>query len=177
VNPFVISPSRRRLSEPRAWQRSGDGSTAVEFALILPVASLLLFGLFEFGRAFYTYNVASSSVRDAARFAARLPANCVTLTAPGDTLRVQKLARTGTVDGTTGLVAGWTDDNSVAVTLSCVANPLSAGTRPYMGRYGELDQVPVVQVTATIPYVPLAGSPLGISLTQIRATHRQVWTE
>jgi Flp pilus assembly protein TadG len=172
-----MSRMRPQWRAPRTWQCSEAGSTAVEFALILPVAAVLLFVLFEFGRAFYTYNVASSSVRDAARFAARLPANCTMLTTGGDELRVQKLARTGTVDGTTGLVAGWTNDASVVVTLSCVANPLNAGTRPYMGRYAEVDQVPVVQVRATVPFMPIVGSLLGIGLTQIRTTHRQVWTE
>jgi TadE-like protein len=157
------------------WLNRQAGSTAVEFALVLPVAIILLFGLFEFGRAFYTYTVASSSVRDAARFAARLPANCTSLTTGGDELRVQKLARTGQVDGTAGLVAGWTNDSSVVVTVSCVANPLSAGSRPYMGRYEDLANVPVVQVRATVPFSPLGGSGLGV--TQIRATHRQVWTE
>ena len=49
----------------RAQQR---GVAIVEFALILPLLLLLSFITFEFGRAFYQYNVLVKSARDAVRF-------------------------------------------------------------------------------------------------------------
>lgn len=166
----------------RRLLRREDGGSAVEFALTLPLLILLAFGLFEAGRAFYTYNVASSSVRDAARFAARL-----TVTCPGgafaggatDQTKVQKLARTGTVDGTTGLVKGWDTDGSVIVNFRCVSNPKSGtpATRPYMGRYAESDEVPVVTVQATVPFSPLFASLVGLNLANIQVHNEQVWTE
>jgi len=161
------------------WRRD-EGASAVEFALTLPLLILLAFGLFEAGRAFYTYNVANSSVRDAARFAARLTATCAGLAGGAtDVTKVQKLARTGTVDGSTGLVKGWDTDGSVTVNFRCVANPKSGtpATRPYMGRYAESDQVPIVSVQATVPFSPLFASLVGLNLLSIQVHNEQVWTE
>jgi Flp pilus assembly protein TadG len=173
--------SRHHLA-PRfyRWLSETHGSSAVEFALILPVMTVLLFGFFEVGRAFYTYSVASSSVRDAARFAARLSVGCGGLSnLATDGPRIQKLARTGRVDGTSGLVSGWNNDASVAVSVSCVANTESGTppSRPYLGRYATVDQVPVVQVVATVPFSPLFASLIGVRLNSMQVTNRQVWTE
>lgn len=43
------------------------GSTAIEFALILPVIATLLFGMIDFGRLLYTKEVLNNAVREAAR--------------------------------------------------------------------------------------------------------------
>ena len=48
------------------------GAVAVEFALVLPLFMLLVFGIIDFGRAYYTLNQIISSVREGARFAAVL---------------------------------------------------------------------------------------------------------
>lgn len=48
-------------------RRSDDGAAAVEFALILPIFSLLLFGLIEFGYYFYTAQTTNSAARETAR--------------------------------------------------------------------------------------------------------------
>jgi Flp pilus assembly protein TadG len=42
----------------------------VEFAIVLPVLLLLVFGIIDFGRALYTQNNLTSAVREGARFAA-----------------------------------------------------------------------------------------------------------
>lgn len=39
-----------------------------EFALLLPVLLLLAFGIFEFGRAYYTYSAISNAARESARY-------------------------------------------------------------------------------------------------------------
>jgi Flp pilus assembly protein TadG len=44
------------------------GVELVELAVVLPLLAILLMGGFEFGRAFYTYNILTKSVRDAARY-------------------------------------------------------------------------------------------------------------
>ncbi len=46
---------------------SQRGSTAIEFALILPVIAALLFGMIDFGRLLYTKEVLNNAVREAAR--------------------------------------------------------------------------------------------------------------
>lgn len=45
------------------------GQTLVEFALILPLFCLIVFGLFDIGRAVYAYNTVSNAARAAARVA------------------------------------------------------------------------------------------------------------
>jgi Flp pilus assembly protein TadG len=47
-----------------------EGVAAVEFALILPVLALLLFGILEFGRVWSQYQVYQGAAREGARCAA-----------------------------------------------------------------------------------------------------------
>ena len=46
------------------------GQSLVEFTLILPVFLILLFGLVDFGRAFYTWQIVTNASREGARAAA-----------------------------------------------------------------------------------------------------------
>ncbi|MEW6751086.1 MAG: TadE/TadG family type IV pilus assembly protein [Candidatus Latescibacterota bacterium] len=50
--------------------RSQSGNAVVEFALVLPILFLLVFGITEFGRALMTSNVLYSAAREGARLAA-----------------------------------------------------------------------------------------------------------
>jgi Flp pilus assembly protein TadG len=50
--------------------RDGGGQGLVEFALIFPLMALMLFGIFDFGRAVYAYNTIANAARDGARVAA-----------------------------------------------------------------------------------------------------------
>ena len=50
-------------------QRDQDGAPAVEFALLLPLLVLLLFGLIQFGIAFNTKIQATNAAREGARMA------------------------------------------------------------------------------------------------------------
>ena len=52
-----------------AWTRQEDGAAAVEFALLLPLLVLLLFGFIQFGTAFNTRIQATNAAREAARAA------------------------------------------------------------------------------------------------------------
>jgi Flp pilus assembly protein TadG len=47
-----------------------DGVAAVEFAIILPVLALILFGVLEFGRAWSQYQLYQGAAREGARCAA-----------------------------------------------------------------------------------------------------------
>jgi Flp pilus assembly pilin Flp len=51
------------------WGRQQDGAAAVEFALLLPLLVLLLFGFIQFGTAFNTRIQATNAAREAARAA------------------------------------------------------------------------------------------------------------
>jgi len=51
-------------------RRGRNGQSLVEFALALPIFLLLLFGLFDMGRAIYSNNTISQAAREATRLAA-----------------------------------------------------------------------------------------------------------
>jgi Flp pilus assembly protein TadG len=50
--------------------RNRKGAAIVEFALVVPLLLLLLWGIVDIGRAFYTLNNLASAVREGARSAA-----------------------------------------------------------------------------------------------------------
>src|SRR5687767_4506400 len=83
------------------------GTAAAEMALSLPLLLILLFGSFELGYYFLSEHVVQKAVRDAARYASRLPMSsypsCDPVTGVTAAARedIQKLARTGHPEGTT----------------------------------------------------------------------------
>jgi Flp pilus assembly protein TadG len=59
-------------------RRNEKGAAAVEFALVVPLVLLLLWGIVDIGRAFYTLNNLASAVREGARTAAVMATNPTT---------------------------------------------------------------------------------------------------
>jgi TadE-like protein len=57
------------FSRMRAFARSNTGSTAVEFAFVAPLLFLLIFGIIEFGRAWWAKNSLEYAADRAARYA------------------------------------------------------------------------------------------------------------
>lgn len=53
----------------RSRGRSGDGQALVEFALVLPLLLLLVFGIVDAGRLIFAYNTVANSARNGARVA------------------------------------------------------------------------------------------------------------
>ncbi len=60
----------RKLMISKRNIRSERGASAVEFALILPVLLLVLFGLIEFGSLYHDYLAITHATREGARMAA-----------------------------------------------------------------------------------------------------------
>jgi len=54
----------------RSLRRSEEGAALVEFAIVLPVLLLLVFGIIDFGRALSAQNSIVAAVNDGARLAA-----------------------------------------------------------------------------------------------------------
>ncbi|MDP8245602.1 MAG: TadE/TadG family type IV pilus assembly protein [Candidatus Hinthialibacter antarcticus] len=58
-------------SKPKkAWNQGERGSATVEFALVLPILMLMLFGIIEFGRVLSVQHLLNTAVREGARMAA-----------------------------------------------------------------------------------------------------------
>jgi Flp pilus assembly protein TadG len=53
----------------RRRSRSSSGNAVIEFALILPLLLLVVFGITEFGRAWFVVNVLATGAREGARLA------------------------------------------------------------------------------------------------------------
>lgn len=89
-----------------------QGQSLVEFALLVPMLVVILFGTVEFGRLWMTMNVLTGAAREGARVAA--------VTAP-NTAQVQTAVNnvlTGAnITGATVTVAGPNAANSVTVTV------------------------------------------------------------
>jgi len=88
------------------------GQSLVEFALLLPMLVVILFGAVEFGRLWMTMNVLTGAAREGARVAA--------VTAPNAALvqtAVNNVLAGANLNGATVTVAGPNAANSVTVTV------------------------------------------------------------
>lgn len=67
----------------RRFCRERDAGPIVEFAVVVPVLLLLLFGIIDFARAFFQRNNLVAAVREGARFAAvqEFPCDAATISA------------------------------------------------------------------------------------------------
>ena len=139
-------------------------------ALVAPFLIAIMFGAMELGYYFYSEHVVVKAVRDGARFASRQTLDdydCTTSNIGGTVVAdTQRVTRTNQVaTGGSARLPGWTNDASVSVTMT----PQPIGT--YGAIYSGMTCVPVVVVTATVPYNSLFGS-LGFNTTgfQLQAT-------
>lgn len=157
--------------------RRTEGSAAAELALVLPLLLLLLYAPLELGYYFMSEHVVQKGVRDAARYAARLPLDnypACTPTAAAETA-IQQVAKAGDPDGdwdndgtADKRIVGWTTPTLTTVTVQCLPND---GT--YSGIYDEFPggEVPIVTVHASVPYPTLFGLiGLGTASLQLNAT-------
>jgi Flp pilus assembly protein TadG len=106
--------------------RDDTATAAVEFALILPLLVVLLFGGSEAGHFVWTQHKLTEGVRDGVRYASRLQIDRVcngatAVLADPELSNIKRVTRTGQVaTGFNGTVPGWTD-SQVTVTVSCQA--------------------------------------------------------
>lgn len=121
------------------WQRARDdrGAAIIEFALVAPLLLVLVWGIIEAGRAFYTINSLASAVRDGARYGA-----ACNLGAPGNTLTL-----TGTACETEirDMVVTAFQPLGPALNTAQVTPTVVGGNR--------------IRVVATYPYQPITPVP------------------
>jgi Flp pilus assembly protein TadG len=145
-----------------------SGAAAAEMALVTPLLLILMFGTFELGHFFLSEHVVQKAVRDAVRYAARLPMSSYPSCAPtaGVQTQIQRVARTGRPDGTVQRLQGWSADTMTTVTMTCD----TSGT--YTGIYTEFPNgVPIITVSASVPYPSLMGT-LGLGNPSLRLNAR-----
>lgn len=161
----------------KLW-RNRRGNVTVEFAFFLPFLLLLLVGGLEIGNAIRHGALIEKNLRAGTLYAARIlnpDANGPTLSAE-DRATIQILVRTG---GQSGLdepvVPGWADAAASLVidaSLVHVFSDENQGVNP-----GEIE-VPVVRLTAAVPYKPLLPGLLAfVKLDDIviRLSHEQAY--
>ena len=109
-----------------------SGTAATEFALILPLLTVVLFTGSEAGHFVWTQHKLTEGVRDGVRYASRLPidqvCNGATPVLSGTALaNIKLITRTGQVATTqaNATVPGWTTAQ-VSVTISCLSTDLNA---------------------------------------------------
>lgn len=100
------------------------GTAAVEMALILPVAVGILLVTFDAAYYMLCEQRAVQSVRNAARYAARLDLSnyaCPGGTFTGPEATLQNMVVTGSPDGTAPLIKGWRN-NDVSLSVACTSD-------------------------------------------------------
>jgi hypothetical protein len=152
----------------RRLARCTSGTATLEATIVLPVAISLMTGGIEFGNFYSTYGTAAKSVRDAARYLARVP----TRDALGNL--------TGAI-----CAGGWglTNATNLAIygNLSGTGTPLIPTTTTITTPgIGDCNNPTDITLQANVPYTPLMFS--GIPYTNIQfsartltLTHLETW--
>src|SRR5258706_15932819 len=104
----------------RLLRRDQDGSALVEGAVLVPLLFLLLFGVYEFSWFFYQQHLASTGIRDAARYLARVvhACNAYSPTWASEEAYARNLATSGSINGGAERIRGWSAE---MVTAHCTA--------------------------------------------------------
>ena len=145
----------------RGLLQGQDGAALIEFTLLAPLLFSLVFGMAEFGRFLYQYQMVIEGLRDAGRYLARLDANDAT-----NQSNAANLATTGTIDGSGDpRVDGW-EAGDINFAVTDIDN--TAGT--YRGGA----EIEVIEVTTTFDYADVGFlSALGFDAISIDAAHEQ----
>jgi len=114
----------------KKFWKSCEGQSLVEFALILPVFVIILFGMIEFGRLWEMSNIATSAAREGARVAAiadRTPAQAAAA--------AQNVLSAGNISNANITVLGPDASNEITVTVVVNYAPLSGNIIPILSSF------------------------------------------
>lgn len=145
----------------RSFFAAESGAALVEAAVVLPVFLTLVGGVYEFGFFLYQEQLATSGVRDAARYLA-LTADPTSATNQSS---AKNLAVSGSINGGTPRLAGW-ETSDVSVSITSIDNAT--------GTYGGGAIVQIVTVSSsfvghTLGFLGL----LGLRSPTITAYHQE----
>ncbi|WP_338468479.1 TadE/TadG family type IV pilus assembly protein [Novosphingobium sp. ZN18A2] len=156
---------------PRRFIRSDRGNAGVEFALVLPMLIVLMFGGFEAGNFVWNEHKLVEAVRDGARFASRYPvstfcdgerAKPATDATYADAVDVIKFyTRTGRMPGSDQQanaavlprVPNWTSDSQVTFDPGCGKFVRTGIYGALTNEAGDAGQAgPLASISASVPY-------------------------
>jgi hypothetical protein len=140
------------------------GVLAVEFALSLPLFIVLMMGLLEIGRAVQQTTAVQKGLRAGALYAARheFPLSSATET------EVENLVKYGDKNGGGEyLVPGW---GKGAADLEIDVTSFNVDGVPVGGQ-----EIPVVRLTASVPFVPMLTDMLPVPDFSIEVSHDQAY--
>jgi Flp pilus assembly protein TadG len=115
--------------------RRESGQSVVEFALVMPIFVILLFGIIEFGRLWMTVNVMTGAAREGARVAA------IYGTSSGQArTAAQNVLSAGHVSGAIIAVSGPNASGEVVVSVSLTYSTLTGAIIPGLANSMQLSQ-------------------------------------
>jgi hypothetical protein len=167
--------------------RRRDGIASVEFAIVLPLLVLMLFGAIEIGRLLVDYQVANKSVRDAVRYLSRvrdagITDICVDTVGDGGLLptadptkparKAVNLAMTGSIDGSGDYLLGyWIKPETIKIRVDCNPKGIFSGAFQYNELY-----IPELTMTAEVTFPSTFGWLLPfLTDFSITVTHNEVY--
>src|SRR5262245_55646331 len=153
--------------------RCSAGGASIEAALMMPLAISLMAGGTDFGRAYSVSSTADKSMRDAARYLARMPCNAAALGTCTSAAAIcgwgltdaKHLAVYGKLTVVSGvdqpLIAGWSTTN-ITLTLPTDCTALPSPT--------------IIKLTATVPFTGIMLDAIGLSnAITMHVQHEERW--
>jgi hypothetical protein len=112
----------RKLLNLSAKRNRRRGQSLVEFAILLPLLILIVFGVLDLGRAFFALITITNAAREGARFAVlKLPLADGMSTTESDQIKLAAVAEILPTD--LGI-----DPDSLHVTTTCIPSPCGSGS-------------------------------------------------
>jgi Flp pilus assembly protein TadG len=116
-----------RVANRLRHRATNRGQSVIEFALVLPILLLVVFGITEFGRALLTVNILNAAAREGARVAA------ISGDSTSAVSSVVAVLQAGRVKNWAISVAGPDASRAITVTVDTQFNVLSAKVLPMRG--------------------------------------------
>jgi hypothetical protein len=111
-------------------KKSERGQSLVEFALILPLFMIVLFGIMEFGRLWEMSNLITSASREGARVAA------ISGSSQSQAINAaQHVLSAANIDDATVTVSGPNSESEVSVTVTLPYTPLTGSIIPGLDNF------------------------------------------
>ena len=166
------------LGISRRFGRNGSGAAGVEFGLVLPLLVLLSFGVVEMGRMLWHHEIITKGVRNGVRYLTRVPVTCTSAGSGGtfstaDTDAAINLVKTGdTTSGGTPILEAY-DSATFDIEVNCV-DAAGLGLSGGIGLVQSATYLPIVRMTAEVPYSDLFIGMLGLDDATFTVTHEEL---